>query len=458
MYAIVDIETTGGSAKNDRITEIAVYVHDGVCVVDEFTTLVNPERHIPAFITRMTGISDEMVADAPRFYEIARRIIELTENRIFVAHNVSFDYSFLQREFQALGYDFHRKRLCTVQLSRKLIPGLASYSLGNVCHDLDIQIYDRHRAAGDALATVKLFERLLAADDSRKPVFRAISESRQRFSNLLTDKKLIDNLPPQTGVYYLYNEAGEVIYVGKSKNIHQRVIEHFRNDTTAKALEMAAKIADVGYELTGSELVALLLESEEIKKLGPVYNRAQRRSRSQYAVYHTFDSKGYLCFEAAKLQGRDESPLATFSSLEAAKARLSSLVQKYGLCQRLSSLHASSGACFGYHIKECNGACVGDELPETYNLRAEAALLRLRLPHASFIVTDRGRNASEQAVVGVRNGKYLGYGYIDTTQAVFSTEELYECIRPREDNSDVHRIIRQYLENHRVEKLFVIDE
>ena len=173
MYSIIDIETTGGSPKTEKITEIAVFLHDGTRVTDEFTSLVNPERSIPSFITEITGISNKMVAKAPKFYEIAKDIVELTNDRAFVAHNAPFDYSFICEEFRQLGYVYSRNMLCTVKLSRKMIPGLRSYSLGKLCSDLNIRIENRHRAKGDALATVKLFEMLLTLESAGKPMYRS---------------------------------------------------------------------------------------------------------------------------------------------------------------------------------------------------------------------------------------------------------------------------------------------
>ena len=162
MYAIIDIETTGQSYSNGKITEIAIFIHDGFRITDSFTSLINPECYIPGFITNLTGIDNEMVKNAPKFYEIARKIVEITQDKVFVAHNVSFDYKFIQEEFRRLGYDYQRKTLCTVRMGRKFIPGHRSYSLGKLCGELDISINGRHRAAGDALATVKLFELILA--------------------------------------------------------------------------------------------------------------------------------------------------------------------------------------------------------------------------------------------------------------------------------------------------------
>ena len=161
MYNIIDIETTGQSAKNGKITDIAIYLHNGSEIVDSFSSLVNPECSIPPFITQLTDIDNQMVANAPKFYEIAKKIVDITAGNIFIAHNVSFDYKFIQEEFSRLGYDFNRKTMCTVKMSRKYLPGHQSYSLGKICDDLDIRIDGRHRAAGDALATVKLFEIIL---------------------------------------------------------------------------------------------------------------------------------------------------------------------------------------------------------------------------------------------------------------------------------------------------------
>jgi DNA polymerase-3 subunit epsilon len=167
MFSIIDIETTGISPYKEKITEIAIYVHDGKKIVNEFTTLINPEKYISSYITELTGITNEMVAKAPKFYEIAKKVVELTENTTFVAHNVSFDYNFIRTEFQSLGYNYNRDKLCTVRLSRKLIPGKKSYSLGKLCNDLKINVKDRHRASGDALATVKLFELLMNIQNSK---------------------------------------------------------------------------------------------------------------------------------------------------------------------------------------------------------------------------------------------------------------------------------------------------
>jgi DNA polymerase III subunit epsilon len=165
MFAIIDIETTGNSYRYGKITEIAIYHHNGNKITDSFHSLIHPEMDIPFFITQLTGIDNQMVQGAPRFYEVAKKIVEMTAGRVFVAHNVQFDYKFVKEEFKRLGYDFNCKTMCTVKLARKLLPGHKSYSLGKLCSDLEIEINGRHRAAGDALATVKLFEILLKKNE-----------------------------------------------------------------------------------------------------------------------------------------------------------------------------------------------------------------------------------------------------------------------------------------------------
>ena len=209
MYAIIDIETTGGNASRERITEIAIFIHDGKQVVNEYSTLVNPECKVPPFVARLTGITDEMLVNAPKFYEVARDIVEITEGCTFVAHNAAFDYSFVKQEFLNLGYKYKRPVLCTVKMSRKLLPGHKSYSLGNLCNSLGIQITSRHRAAGDALATVKLFDRLLSVD----PTLNQIPTDGLHPS---LDRTVFSSLPSTAGVYYFHDENAKLLYIGKS--------------------------------------------------------------------------------------------------------------------------------------------------------------------------------------------------------------------------------------------------
>ena len=252
-YAIVDIETTGLSPSAEKITEIAIYIHDGHKIVDEFVSLINPEKKIPYRITQMTGISNRMVEDAPKFYELAKKLIELTEDKIIVGHNVRFDYGFIRSEYKSLGYDYQRQTLDTIRLSRKFFPGQPSYGLGNLCKALNITNHARHRAQGDALATTRLFELLLSMD--RNPENTNLTGMQSSLG-----KSRVENLPNAPGVYYFYNKDQKLIYAGKSINILDRILSHHNNNLNKKAVEMRNSIADVKFNLTGNELVALLLE------------------------------------------------------------------------------------------------------------------------------------------------------------------------------------------------------
>jgi len=450
MYAIVDIETTGGSHQNDKITEIAIYIHDGNQIVDEFCSLVNPERSIPYFITSLTGITNEMVANAPKFYEIAKKIVELTENKVFVAHNAGFDYNFIRNEFKNLGYDFKRQQLCTVKLSRKIIPGLKSYSLGKICDDLNIMINDRHRASGDAFATVRLLEKLLhldwlAGND-------AITLKIPKLHPCLK-KETIDNLPQCPGVYYFHDDTGKIIYIGKSKNIHARVLSHLSNQTTKRAGEMRDKIADISHELTGNELVALLLESHEIKLHKPLYNRRQRRSMFTYGLFTYKDEKDYIRFMLDKNEDRVEQPLTTFNNKQQGLSFINKMVGKYRLCQKLAGIYNSQGSCFHYGIMECNGACNGKESPEIYNRRAQEALDNFKFVHDSFLIIDKGRDMNEKTIIKIKNGKYMGFGFIEQDTSLMGEENLDEYLKPLYDNRDVQMIIKNYLKKNKVEKI-----
>jgi len=453
VYAIIDIETTGGSARIEKITEIAVILHDGEKVTGEFVSLVNPERNIPWYITSITGITNEMVEDAPKFYEIARTIIELTEGRTIVAHNAKFDYSFLREEFKSLGYNFRRKLLDTVALSRKLFPGYRSYGLGNICRELGIQINGRHRAAGDAMATAVLFEMCLMADRRLNDEKRTLTgNTRLAKLNPLLDVSKIDMLPEEPGVYFFYDEKGNVIYVGKSNNIYDRVCSHLSNNTTARAMEMRDLTADISWEVTGSELIALIRESYEIKSLMPLYNRAQRRQGYRWGIFHSINNDGYIVFSLGTLKGR-KNHLALFTSKESARSKLEYLIEKYELCQKFAGLYETNGSCFHHQVGMCRGACCGKESPEEYNIRAMQARDEFSLKAGNYFIIDRGRDETERSAVKILNGKFEGYGYFDINCAGFGLEAIHDCIVPAGENTDVISIIRSYLGHKRVERI-----
>jgi len=453
MYAIIDIETTGGYARLEKITEIAILLHDGEKITYEFTSLVNPERHIPYFITNLTGITNEMVEEAPKFYEIAKRIIELTEGRIIVAHNAKFDYSFLREEFKSLGYNFRRKILDTVPLCRKLYPGYRSYSLGNICSALGITIDGRHRAAGDAYATARLFELCLKKDRRENgAVSELLRNTRIAKLHPHLDIRKIEQIPEEPGIYYFYNETGQVIYIGKSNNLYERISSHLSNNGSARAMKMRDEIADIDWECTGSELIALIRESIEIKSLQPVFNRAQRRQNNRWGISHGINSSGYITFSLIRIKG-NINVLASYNSKDSARNRLAFITEKYNLCQKLTGLYSAEGPCFHFHIGICKGACCENEAPGDYNKRAQKAMDEFKFNPGNYFIIDRGRNENERSVVKIENGRFKGYGYFDINYLGFGYDVIHECIIPAEDNSDIISILRSYITHNKPEKI-----
>jgi len=445
MYAIIDIETTGGSAVYERITEIAVFIFDGEKVVDQFTSLVNPERPIPYYITKLTGINDQMVERAPTFEQLAPKINQITEGCYFVAHNVSFDYNFVREEFRRIGFKYERKTLCTVRLSRKLIPGKRSYSLGNLCNEIGINVKDRHRAAGDALATVKLFELLLTVDPS------LAHQVVHQLPNGMP-LNLLERLPESTGVYYFFNEKNELIYIGKSINIRERVVSHFYNRSGKKAQEIKRLIHNIDFELTGSDLIAQLKESDEIKINKPVFNSSQKRTFTGYGISSTIDENGYQSLKVIK-SSPDIIPHAFYNNKAMAQQELEALSEKYFLCKKINGLYVTTGPCFQHGLGICLGACVGKEEPETYNRRTREALKQFDYIHQNMIILDKGRSMNEKSVVMIENGKYLGFGYIDLTYFGGSMDEFRDAIKKYEDSRDIQKIINGYLLKKKVEKV-----
>lgn len=457
MYAIIDLETTGSSASQDRITEVAIFIHDGEKVINEFSSLINPEKSIPPFITQLTGITNEMVASAPKFNDVAKEIAEITEGCIFVAHNVNFDYPFIKKEFNHLGYNYQRKTLCTVRLSRKLLPGQPSYSLGNLCTNLGIVVQQRHRAIGDAAATVKLFEILLSNSSDHKELGFLQTEINSKLLPPNINLEEVNNISEETGVYYFYNSDNKIIYIGKSKNIKNRIIKHFSVDyKSKKAIEFKKAISHFSYEVTGSELVALLLESDEIKKHQPIFNRAQRRTSFSYGVYHFEDGNGYINFEIVKVQERNDQALMTGTSPKQLKSMLTNKVRKFELCQKLSGLEKSKKSCFDFQIKLCFGACIENESVETYNERVSKVLKEMHPIAKSYLIIGSGRNYTEKSVVVVENGHYLGFGYLDNNESYTSIEGIKNHLTLYKSNRDTKIIIHNYLRKNKKDKIIQI--
>ena len=447
MYAILDIETTGGQFNEEGITEIAIYKFDGHEVIDQFISLVNPEKPIQPFVVKLTGINNAMLRSAPKFYEIAKRIIEITQDCILVAHNTSFDYRILRTEFNRLGYDYVKPTLCTVELSQKLIPGQASYSLGKLVRSLGIPVTDRHRASGDAMATVKLFKMILAKDVEKEILIGSIkAEIKKGLSPKLLD--IVESMTARTGIYYIHNEKGDLIYIGKSKNIKKRINQHFTG-TSGKSKKIQREVFAVTYEETGNELIALLKESEEIKINKPIYNRAQRKSIFQYALYVEKDENDYLALKINKADGRKKE-ITSFTTLQEGKNLLFKITSEHQFCQKINGLYETKNGCFQLKIKECNGACMGKETPESYNERVNEFIKEMKFENNNMVIIDKGRTLDERSAVLIENGIYKGYCFFELNYQVNNIEILKNIIIPMQNNRDTRTIIQGYLRRHKV--------
>jgi DNA polymerase-3 subunit epsilon len=450
LYAILDIETTGGQFNEEGITEIAIYKFDGHEVVDQFISLVNPEIPIQPFVVKLTGINNAMLQSAPKFFEVAKRIIEMTNDCVIVAHNADFDYRILRTEFRRLGYDFEAKTLCTVELAKKLIPEQPSYSLGKLVRALGIPMADRHRASGDAMATVKLFKILLEKDLEKEIV--------KDFIHLKVEKgiapkllEIIDNLPSKMGVYYIHGQDGKLIFIGKSKNIKKRVNQHFTG-ITKSAKKIQAEVFTVTYEETGCELIAHLKETEEIKINRPIYNRMSRKSNFAWALYSEKDTNGYLNLKLQKADGRKKE-IISFMTLQEGKNVLFRISSQFNLCQKLTGLYVSKTNCFQYTIKECDGACIGEVSFAEYNKRVLEFIDTNSFENQNLMLIDRGRTVNERAAILIENGVYKGYAFYDLNYQINNIEILKNIIIPMPNNRETRNIIQNHIRKNKTSKI-----
>jgi len=457
MYAIVDIETTGGYADYHRITEIAIYHHDGTRITDKFQTLINPGRNIPHFITGLTGITTDMIKEAPTFEEVSKEIFSWLEGHIFVAHNAHFDYSFLKKEFEIQGINWQSKKLCTVRLSRKIIPGLRSYGLGRLAESLGVRIPDRHRAGGDAHATAKIFDILLKRDNTGVIAKALKRNSGETILPPNLPKEEFEKLPAKAGVYYFQDARGNIIYVGKANNIKKRIAGHFTGEAREwNRSNIRNEIHSINFELTGNELIALILESQEIRRLWPKYNLAQKYKTQEWGIYDYEDRSGYLRFCVNEVS-RGTRPLITFSSKGDAWSFMWEKVREFDLCPKLSGLQLAKGLCFSHQSGTCKGACIGVETVKKYNKKVQAAVDSFFEKGNSVAIIGQGRKMDEHSLVLVENGNYLGFGFFDKSESIADLESARNYINLSKDNRVVQNLINSYLLNPKGTEIVVFN-
>lgn len=440
-YTIIDVETTG---RTNRITEISIFKYEADKIIDEFTSLVNPETLIPRHITALTGIDNQMVSEAPTFGEIAKQVLEITKDTIFVAHNVNFDFNVIRGEFSRLDITFRRKKLCTVRLSRKLLPGHRSYSLGKLCNDLGITIEGRHRARGDAEATVILFSKL--QEQKLAPeVFSEFLKANSRQATLpahLPDH-VFEKIPETAGIYYFLNKKQVIIYVGKAKNIKKRVLSHFY-DKKQKELDLCRETAHIDFEESGSETIALLMEDAAIKKHYPAYNVASKKTLRRYGVFNYTDRNGIIHFTYNTLK-LCPNPFKILNSKREAISFLENICSSFQLCPKYSGLQQNVTTCNHYKISTCQGICSQEEDVEAYNDKVLKAIYNIKNESLDKVIKQKGRNATEEAFILIKDGNYQGYGFINRAEQITHVEALEDFLIPQKDNADVQRILSKIL-------------
>lgn len=446
-YVIVDIETTGGSPKESKITEISMFKHDGEKIIDEFTTLINPGMKIPAFIVNFTGITDEMVATAPFFYQIAKEIVAFSEGCVFVAHNIAFDYGMVRHEFKELGYDYRLPHMCTVKASRVLIPGHDSYSLGKLTKELGINLVGRHRARGDAHATALLFELLYQTDKNHLGKFIQ-HELNPMALHPKFDLNSLEEIPNKVGIYRFFDETNRLIYIGKSIHVKKRIEQHLKNTKTKKAAEMVKEICRVEFELVGSEIIALIYESQLIKQHQPKFNRSLRKSNFPYGLYSYQDESNYTQLFIQKSSGKTGPSLYAFASKKEGDDFLMALCEKFELCQKLCHLYPTKSACFSYQIKKCKGACLQEEPSESYNARVDKALESLDYEVKNGYILDQGRQRNEKSVILIENGSFKGFGYLPFYALKKSKSSWANFIEYHPEDKDTRMILLGHLKRN----------
>ena len=444
MYAIVDIETTGGYAAAFGITEVAVYIHDGKRIVKYFESLVNPHQSIPRYITALTGIDNTMVEDAPDFEEIAETLYDLLNDKIFIAHNVNFDYSFIRHHLKAAGFELTAKKLCTVRLGRKVFPGLPSYSLGNLCRSLELPIENRHRAGGDAKATVKLFEHYLANGAASHIDQMLRKTSGEQWLPTHLNKTDILRLPSGPGVYYFHDEKDKIIYVGKAINIKKRVSSHFTHtENDRRRQSFLRTITRISCKECATELEAIVLESTEIRRLWPKYNYSQKQPAQKFALYMFEDNRGYLRLAIDKKR-KNLPHLYSFNLLHEGLVMLNKIVAQFELNEKLCYIDKTP-----FTAEELANL---DE-PAVYNVKITKAIQGLEEQLPTFAVMDKGLKQDEQLCLLIERGSFWGMGYLPSATNITTTEDLKYFLHPYADNDTIRNSIYSFVEANPAKKI-----
>jgi DNA polymerase-3 subunit epsilon len=447
MYAIVDIETTGGNAGSGSITEIAIIISDGKTILDSYTTLVNPLQPIPLFIEKLTGINDEMVSKAPTFSEIAKEINELLQDKIFVAHNVNFDYSFIAHQLNQQGYRFNARKLCTVRLSRKVFEDLPSYSLGNLCRSLDIQVNNRHRAMGDASATTELFHRIVEADRGLLIKSMLKKGSGDEYLPIHLSSEDLEQMPDRPGIYYFHDAKGKIIYVGKAKRLRKRVISHFsNNDVSKRKQDLMRMVHKISFKESGNELMMSVMESIEIKKIWPLFNRSQKKFENRFGICSYIDQRGVLRLGIVKK--KKHLVLHTSFPYQIDGMRLlNKLAREHKLCPKMCFLQVETVECVGQEEDFCEGICTNAEKVERYNKKVTKVIADLQTLNPTIAVFGEGRKPNEKSCILIGKNDYLATGFVEEHLIKkIKLDKLKKKLEPAASNEFIRSMVINYAE------------
>ena len=436
--AFVDLETTGATASLDRITEIGIILVDE-SGVQEWSSLVNPETRISGFSERLSGISNEMVANEPRFCDLANRVYKMLEGRILVAHNARFDYAFLKQSFMREGIDFSVKTLCTVKLSRRLYPGYPKHNLDTLIERHGLKVSGRHRALADAQLIHQFWDKIQATIP-QETIQSALKALLGRPSTPMhIDLTMIDGLPEAPGVYLFYGENDLPLYVGKSVNIRQRVMSHFTADvTSAKEMSLSQQVSRIEHIRTGGEIGALLQEAALVKKLQPTHNRQLRRNNELCSIQLKEASEGlkvHVAYANALDFATTSNLYGLFKSKREALKALTEIAGEHNLCKAIIGLEKVKvgSPCFGRQLKKCRGACIGDEARLAHDARLLAGLGKLKIRTWPFDGPAYIKEGEEMLLI--ENWAYLG--------SARSEEDIWNLMNGRDAcfNRDTYKIL-----------------
>lgn len=444
LYAVVDIETTGSFAAGNGIIEISIVITDGNEVIDSFESLVNPNQEVPRYIQKLTGIDNGMVRSAVQFEDIAEKVHSMLSDKVFVAHNVNFDYSFVKSHLEYCGYPLQTKKLCTIRLARQIFPGHPSYSLGNLCYSLGISIKNQHRAGGDATSTTALLH-MLIVNDSKSIIANSLKRGTGEQSLPPNVKRQdLERLPSQPGVYYFHDHKGAVVYVGKAKDIRKRVNSHFANNGDGRQRQNFLRhVHSIKFQTTATELMAAILESTEIKKLWPRFNNSQKNQEDLFGIFMYEDQNGYMRLAIEKKR-KSNTPIYTFHYKVDGYGVMRKLIREFSLCPRLCFIQTDRDTCQGIQEHYCNGACEKKESPLDYNIRILKAIASLT-QRPSYVVLDKGMTDDDVSCIMVVKGNFFGMGYLPKNVDNISIDAVTQYVKPYKDNSYIRTLLRSHL-------------